>query len=119
MFAFHRGSIKLASDPVYLGTKIDEDRRGKRDVVHISAYLAPLRSEPLEVAVLRFVAYPFELWLLVRVAHVVRINRTVLSSALRCSRFLREIALLLALSRKQVTFTFHSVRERSNNIFIA
>lgn len=65
---------------------------------YLSTCLAPLRAEPLELAVIAFLALPFQLGLLVLVAHVVRINCAVLSGALRGSRLFGEIALLLALS---------------------
>jgi len=56
-----------------------------------------LRSKPLEVAILGLLAFSFRLRFLLRVAHVIRVNRTVLSGTLRCPCFLREITFLLTL----------------------
>lgn len=52
----------------------------------------------MEVAVLAFLALSLQFGLLGRVAHVVRINRAVLSSTLGGSGLFGEITLLLALS---------------------
>lgn len=77
-------------------------------------YLTPLRTKPLEFAVLDCLALPFLLWLL-RLAHFVWINRTFLSSTLSRSGLFGEIAFVLALSERisQVKFV-HSKFSRDD-----